>query len=218
MLVELSKLEVREIIRCVAGSDIDGDLLRKIATLLESAPAAQRYETTVVRADDLLRVVDRAVAPVPDNDRPPRVPLIEWTPELAAIYKVKLGWDLTKAEADEINAVRQKASDDEWHAARNYRPQLNQEGYGVVTAAFVEPDRPRAPGYVEAFSIGSKNAGGDECVRAGSYTGAVFVCGNGHGYSLNGTTSGCPQCWLNGSAAPAAQREDPDKIEGEESF
>jgi|GEM_PF-5676411 len=236
MLVPLSRLEIRELIRCVEGTDIDTDLLHLLESFIKlvdsdfrpvsggESPMMKARQNVIdmlpIQHDTTQRAYLQALAKAtaPESDLAPIVPKMVWSPELAQTYDLKVGWKITNEEVERMNADRQKASDEEWQHARSYRPSVDQEGNGVVTAAFVQPDRPRAPGWRESFAIGDLNANDDACVRAGTYTTAAFRCSTGHGYTLNGTVAGCPQCWMNGGGAGTTKQRDENDIEGEESF
>jgi len=245
MHIDLSRLEIREILRVIDGTDIEPEVAEKLRAAIDAKkptyvfghdydhdkartliaatyqPTATPTETQRIAQDVLSahRVNDalRLESKMDDNE-PPQIEKLVWSQELQDEYKRKVQWAITPEDVDHINIERQTVTTAQWRARKAYKPTYDTEGNGVINAVFAT-DMPRAPGYRERFEVGDKSPGGDACVQAGTYTTAAFACKDGHGYTLNGTNAGCPACFMAGSTGGgAAQRaDDPGRIDGEDS-
>lgn len=204
-MLQLTRLEAREILAHVDREALDADVLAKLC-----AVAASRTPTTTPP-------LVPAPAPTPINTAPGGPFPPGHQPYAWGVLTEKMiarGW--TQADVDTVNEEHRAVG----AMQARLRPGLVAHGDHVPDArlaAFAPPEMPVIPTMLVA--VGAKNQWGDECVK---YQGdlPVFRCKEDHGYTPS-PTPGCPRCWAQGGdaseSALARRANDPDAVSNEES-
>jgi hypothetical protein len=210
-MIELSRLECREVLAHLNKVNVDPDVLAKLSLGANTTSINTPQHFGLPMHSPGLHLASTTADGVP-----PFIPVV-YTPEQLARIAVPEGGGTrpaTQADVDEVNRVKLEAHNREWRTRLGYKANLNERD--VVNAAFDAPERERGfdPNF-ERVAVGQKNRYGDECVDIGADGESIFRCTQGHGYKQSRSLRSCSACFIKGVANE--QANDPGALAGSDS-
>ena len=215
-----SRLELREILRCVERTDCEPEVIDKLRAEI-GMPTPATFQS-VVRANGAR--VDGIPTPPPiDGPGPQYMTDYEIAAMRALCASREPPQEFTDADVMTVNEERRLT----WEAQRKMRDRtLPMSGIAYTNHESQRPQH-HAGRPLEKYAVGEVNRYGEKCIGLDDHSGcSIFECKEGHAYVDNNPfVLGCTECAVRGNAAPGggeavaagATRVDRGAIEGEDS-
>jgi hypothetical protein len=224
-LINLSKLELRELLRCVERTDCEPEVIDKLRAEIGGAAG---YTPSTDKANGLTVIAPpprmAAITAVVDGPGPQYMTEYEIAAMRALCASREPPQEFSDAEVATVNEERRVT----WEAQRKMQDRTLSATSGIAYTNH-ESQRPQHhEGHpLDRTPLGQTNRFGEKCIGIDANSGcSIFQCKEGHAYVANNPfVVGCTECAVAGNAPPGggeavaagAVREDRGAIEGSDS-